>query len=452
MNKTAAGPGPSSSTARLAVAPWRIGIDVGGTFTDVVVIDADGRIFSTKSLSQPDDPAEGVIGALLLAAETLSVTLSELISSCDFLVHGATVATNTILEHTGARVGLLATDGFRDSLEIRRGARENPWDHRTPYPPVLVPRYLRLPVTERIDRHGQISTPLDEDSVTKSLDTFASEGVESIAICFINSYLNSVHEQRTVEIVRQRFPDMWVTVSSDLLPIAGEYMRTSTTVIDAYVAPKLISYLRALCDRLNRLGFKRSPLLVKNNGGTALMEEVAREPVTLTLSGPAAAVGALRYYGNLLDKKDLLSMEVGGTSCDLLCMENNEVSVVDELSIGHYVSGMPSVDIHTIGAGGGSIAEVDKAGVLHVGPRGAGAEPGPACYGRDGEEPTVTDAQMVLGRLRAGRYAGGILTLDRQLAEQAVLEKVAVPLGLTAQAAAAGIIQVANQNHCCPVN
>ena len=432
------------ATTNTAVAPWRIGVDVGGTFTDVVVIDAVGQVFTTKSLSQPNDPAQGVLTAIEQAARSMAIALGEIVANCDLLVHGSTVATNTILEHAGARVGLLVTEGFRDSLEIRRGARENPWDHRTPYPPVLVPRYLRLPIRERIDRHGQVSLPLEEDSVTNALATLKSEGVESVALCLINSFLNPAHEQRVAEMVRAERPDLWVTVSSDLLPLAGEYERASTTVVDAYVAPKLISYLRVLQQQLTDLGLRRSPLLVKNNGGTALLDEVAREPVTQTLSGPAAAVGALRHYGGLIGGIDLISMEVGGTSCDLMLMANGEVAVTDRLNIGNYETVVPSVDIHTIGAGGGSIAALDKAGVLNVGPKGSGAEPGPACYGRGGTEPTVTDAQLIMGRLRAGIYAEGALTLDRGLAERAVFEKIATPLGLTVEAAAAGIVRVAD--------
>ena len=443
MDPAAGAPPAERNTA---AAPWRIGVDVGGTFTDVVVIDAAGRVFTTKSLTRPSDPAQGVLAALDVAASSLAVTLGEIVANCDLLVHGSTVATNTLLEHSGARVGLLVTEGFRDSLEIRRGARDNPWDHRTPYPPVLVPRYLRLPIHERIDRHGEVSLPLEDDSVTSALATLASEGVDSIAICLINSYLNPAHERRVAEIVRVQRPDLWVTVSSDLLPLAGEYERTSTTVVDAYVAPKLISYLRVLEQRLTGLGLRRAPLLVKNNGGTALLDEVVREPVTQTLSGPAAAVGALRHYGGLIGGKDLISVEIGGTSCDLMVMENGEVAVTDRLNIGHYETIVPSVDIHTIGAGGGSIAALDKAGVLNVGPRGSGAEPGPACYGRGGTEPTVTDAQLIMGRLRSGLYAGGALALDRGLAERAVREKIAAPLGLTIEAAAAGIVRVAEHN------
>jgi N-methylhydantoinase A len=425
------------------VRPWRVAVDVGGTFTDVVAIDAAGALHCVKSPSRPHDPAAGVIAALEAAARPLGLDLRGLLAGCELFVHGSTVATNTLLEATGAKVGLLVSEGFRDSLEIRRGVLDNPWRHRTPYPPVLVPRYLRLPVTGRIDRHGREHRALDPASVEAALAAFAREGVESVAVCLLNSYLEPAHEAAVAELARGRVP--WVSVSSELAPIAGEYVRVSTTVIDAYVAPRLVAYLRSLAEALARNGLEPPMLLVKNNGGTAAIDEVAREPVTLTLSGPAAAVGALRHFGNALGHHNLISIEIGGTSCDVLVMHEGEVAITDRLSIAGYDTVVPSVDIHTVGAGGGAIAGVDAAGTLFVGPQGAGAEPGPACYGRGGAEPTLTDAQLVLGRLRAGAYAGGAMTLDRGLAERAVAGRVARPFGLDAVAAAAGVVRVAEQ-------
>jgi len=428
-----------------ATPPWNIGIDVGGTFTDVVLVDGGGGIFAIKSPSRPDDPTAGAIAALERAADEIGISLAELLSECGLLVHGSTVATNTLLERTGALVGLLCTEGFRDSLEIRRGIRVDPWDHRTPYPPVLSPRYLRLPVRERIDRHGREHTPLDEESVRRAVATFAEEGVEAVAICLMNSYLEPAHERRVAEIVAEAAPGLWTSVSAEIAPIAGEYERSSTTVVDAYVAPRLVSYLSDLDTRLSAAGLARPMLLVKNNGGAATVGECTREPVTLTLSGPAAAVGALRHYGRALGETDLISLEVGGTSCDVVMMIDREVALTDRLEIGGYDTLVPSIDIHTVGAGGGAIASVDAAGVLQVGPRGAGAVPGPACYGLGGTDATVTDAQLVLGRLRPGRYAGGGLSLDGALAERAIGEIVAERLGIPLIDAAAGVIRVAEQ-------
>ena len=440
------GPGPDSGMPEFsATPPWNIGIDVGGTFTDVVVVDAAGGVNAIKSPSRADDPTAGALAALELAAAAMGVSLAALFTDCGLLVHGSTVATNTLLERTGAVVGLLCTEGFRDALEIRRGIRVNPWDHRTPYPPVLVPRYLRLPVRERIDRHGAEHTPLDEATVRDAITRFAEDDVESVAICLLNSYLEPAHERRVAEIVRETAPALWNSVSSEIAPIAGEYERVSTTVVDAYVAPRLVSYLEDLDARLSDAGLERPMLLVKNNGGTATVGECAREPVTLTLSGPAAAVGALRHYGRALGGDNLISLEVGGTSCDVVMMADGEVALTDRLDIGGYDTLVPSVDIHTVGAGGGAIARVDTAGVLLVGPRGAGAVPGPAAYGLGGTDATVTDAQMVLGRLRSGRYAGGELTLDRDLAERAIHDNVSEKLGIPLVDAAAGVIRVAEQ-------
>ena len=437
---------PNRDVAKLSAAPpWNIGIDVGGTFTDVVLVDAAGGVHAIKSPSRPDDPTAGAIAALECAAGEIKISLADLLSNCGLLVHGSTVATNTLLERTGALVGLLCTEGFRDSLEIRRGIRVDPWDHRTPYPPVLAPRYLRLPVGERIDRHGSEHTPLDVKSVRRALATFSKEGVEAVAICLMNSYLEPAHERLVEKIVSETEPNIWTSVSSEIAPIAGEYERSSTTVVDAYVAPRLVSYLGDLDTQLSDLGLSRPMLLVKNNGGTATVGECIREPITLTLSGPAAAVGALRHYGRELGEPDLISLEVGGTSCDVVMMADGEAALTDRLGIGGYDTLVPSVDIQTVGAGGGAIASVDVAGVLQVGPRGAGAMPGPACYGLGGKEATVTDAQMVLGRLRPGRYSGGSLSLDGGLAERAIAKNVADKLGISLLDAAAGVVRVAEQ-------
>ncbi len=259
-----------------ATPPWNIGIDVGGTFTDVVVADAAGAVHAIKSPSRPDDPTAGALAALERAARAIGLSLAALLTDCGLLVHGSTVATNTLLERTGAVVGLLCTEGFRDSIEIRRGIRVNPWDHRTPYPPVLAPRYLRLPVRERIDRHGKVHTPLDEESVRRALAVFAEEGVEAVAICLMNSYLEPAHERRAAEIANQAAPGLWISVSAELAPIAGEYERGSTTVVDAYVAPRIVSYLGDLDSKLSEFGLARPMLLVQNNGGTATVGECAR--------------------------------------------------------------------------------------------------------------------------------------------------------------------------------
>jgi N-methylhydantoinase A len=427
-------------------AAWRIGVDVGGTFTDLVAVDGAGAIHVFKVPSIAEDPAQGVLDALGLAADNLALPLADLLGACTLFVHGTTVATNTVLEGKGARVGLLTTEGFRDSLEIRRGHRPNPWDHRTPYPPVLVPRYLRLAVGGRIDRDGNQVAALEAADVEAADRAFAAEDVESVAICLFNSFLNPDHERRAAETLARAGNREWISVSSDIAPMMGEYERTSTTVVNAYVAPRTVGYLHRLDRTLGENGLGHSMLLIQNNGGAVSVGQLANKPATVLLSGPAAGVGALEYYRRAVGSDNLISMEIGGTSCDVILMRGGAVPVTDQLVVGGYEMALPSVDVHTIGAGGGTIAGVDAGGMLFAGPQGAGARPGPAAYGFGGTEPTVTDAQLVLGRLRPGPYAGGSVSLDAELARQAIERAVATPLGIDVEAAAAGIIRLVEQN------
>ncbi|UVO35793.1 hydantoinase/oxoprolinase family protein [Bradyrhizobium arachidis] len=428
------------------VAPWRIGVDVGGTFTDMVLRDAAGQVRIFKAPSITVDPSEGVLNVLRLAAAELDLPLSSLLRNCGLFVHGSTVATNTILEKKGARVGMLTTHGFRDSLEIRRGIRENQWDHRAPLPPVLVPRYLRQPVRGRIAADGTELTPVVVEDVASAAALFKEEGVESVAVCLFNSFLDGKHEREAREALAKNWCGDWISLSSEIMPTLGEYERGSTAVVNAYVAPKVTRYLTALDERLRELGLPRSLLMLQSNGGAVSVAEVASRPVMLVLSGPAAAVGALSGCAVSEDLANFISMEIGGTSCDVMVMAKGQVPVSDQLVIdGHHLT-IPSVEIHTVGAGGGTIASVDSAGLLIVGPKGAGAQPGPAAYGLGGEEPTVTDAQLVLGRMREGKLAGGAVTLDLDLARRAVETKLARPLGLSVEDAAAGVIRLLEQN------
>jgi N-methylhydantoinase A len=425
---------------------WRIGVDVGGTFTDLVASNSAGDVHVFKALSVPADPAAGVMNALERTAQGLSTTVPDLLKNSALFVHGSTVATNILLERKGAVVGLLTTKGFRDSVELRRGKRDSQWHHRLPSTPVLVPRHLRLPIEERTDRDGAERTPLSKEDVEAAVRTFTEEGVESIAICFINSYLDAAHEKEAADIVERAWSGEWVSVSSDIVPIVGEYERASTTVMNAYVARQTVTYLRTLNTRLRDFGFPHDLLLIQNNGGAISVDQVASRPVTLLLSGPAAGVGALEFYSQAIGSNNLISMEIGGTSCDVILMNQGSVAVVDDLQVAGYHLITPSADVHTIGAGGGTIAGVDDAGMLFVGPRGAGAHPGPASYGLGGSEPTVTDAQLVLGRLKAGPYADGSISLDDGLAREAVERVIAAPLGIEVDAAAAGMLRLLEQN------
>lgn len=436
------------------VAPWRIGVDVGGTFTDLVLADSAGNRRVAKVPSVPNDPSQGVLAAIEHLAASLDMPVSEVLGHCTLFVHGSTVATNTMLEGKGARVGLLTTAGFRDALEIRRGLREDQWNHRAPYAPVLVPRYLRCGVGGRMSSEGKELEPLQPADIEAALTTFEAEGVEAIAIAFFNSFVNDSHEAEAEAVVRAGWNGDWISRSAALSPMMGEYERTSTAVVNAALAPRIVDYLRSLDAGLRQRGLPRPILLVQSNGGAISVDQVAPRPVNLLLSGPAAAVGALDHYRRAIDAAtgqadeagNLISMEIGGTSCDVLLMADGVVATKDDLTIGGYHVSTPSIDIHTIGAGGGTIARVDAAGMLVVGPQGAGADPGPACYGRGGTEPTVTDAQLVLGRLHAGAYADGGITLDPEAARRAIEEKVAMPLGLSVEDAAAGIIAILEQN------
>ena len=428
----------------VAGASFRIGVDIGGTFTDVSIVDSYGHVHASKSLSLPSDPAAGVINALQHAAVQIGTTLPSLLSRTSLFVHGSTIATNTLLERTGASVGLLGTHGFRDTIEIRRGWRDNPWDHRTPWPDPVVPRHRRLSVIERMDVEGNAVVPLDPASVRRALDRMIGFGVESIAVCLLHSYRNPEHEHLCRDIIAEHAPHLFLTLSSELAPIVGEYERASTAVINAYVAPRVVPYLKGLELQLSELGLRKL-LVVQSNGGVASVPQIARRPVAMLLSGPAAAAGALIHHQHEAENRHLISLEVGGTSCDVMMMKEGEIGMTDLLDIGRLRVAVPSVEITTVSAGGGSIATVDEGGLLSVGPRGAGSYPGPACYERGGLNPTVTDAQLLLGRLRPGSHGGGAIALNRWLAEEAIRKHVAEPLRLRPVEAAAGIIRVAEQ-------
>ena len=432
-------------TAPRPAAPWRIGVDVGGTFTDLVLHDSRGLLHVAKVPSTPDDPARGVLAALEALASGHGLAPGDLLGGCELFVHGSTIATNTMLEGKGAKVGMLTTEGFRDSLEIRRGIREDMWDHRTPFAPVLAPRRFRVGVPERIDRDGVPTIPLDRDAVSAAAAALAREGIETVAVCFLNSFLNDRHERQAGDILRETFGEENVSLSSAVAPVMGEYERGSTAVVNACLLPRVAPYLLKLDETLGGMGLDRPMLLVQSNGGAASVARMADRPVGLLLSGPASAVGALDLVAGQTGRDDLISMEIGGTSCDVVMMRKGDVATRDDLLIAGYRVATPAIDVHTVGAGGGAIAHVDAGGMLRVGPEGAGAAPGPACYGKGGERPTVTDALLVLGRLRPGAYAGGAVTLDAALARRALDERVATPLGLSVEDASAGIVGILEQ-------
>jgi len=442
------------TTVSTPKAPWRIGVDVGGTFTDLVLADSRGKAWVAKVPSVPSDPSQGVLAAVQRIAVDLGLPKSEVLSQCSLFVHGSTIATNTMLEGKAASVGLITTEGFRDTLEIRRGLRSDQWNHRAPYAPVLVPRYLRRSIPGRIDADGSEHQPLDTSSVPEILADFENEQVETVAIALMNSFVDDRHEQQLAQVIREYWSKEWVTCSAEVSPLMGEYERSSTAVVNAALSPRIVKYLRSLDAELMAQGLSRPILLVQSNGGAASVDQLANRPVNLLLSGPAAAVGALNLYRRAIDhagvgagdEGNLISMEIGGTSCDVLLMSNGEVATRDDVDIAGYHVSTPAIDIHTIGAGGGTIAGVDEAGLLYVGPEGAGADPGPACYGIGGKLPTVTDAHLVLGRLRPGKSAGGTLDLDIDAAREAINIHVAQKLNMSTEEAAAGIIELVEQH------
>lgn len=435
------------AAARIAglLPPFRIAVDVGGTFTDLALQGVNGAVAVVKVPTVPADPSRGVLHAVAKAASERGISTADLLGDCELFVHGSTIAANTLLEGRGAVVGMLTTFGFRDSLEIRRGIRENQWDHRRPFPPVLVPRYLRRPVHGRIDSNGAEIEELREEDVLAAIEVFEAEGVESVAVCLFNSYLDPVHEKRCAEILGAHWSGGHVTVSSAVLPAMGEYGRGSTAVANAFVGPRVMEYLEALAASLAEEGLEPALLLLQSNGGAISLERVAARPVFLLLSGPAAGAGALELVRRTTGTDDLLSMEIGGTSCDVLLMAGGRVPLRDTIDVAGYRVSTPSVDLHTVGAGGGTIAGVDGAGLLFCGPHGAGADPGPACFGLGGEQPTVTDAQLVLGRMREGSYAGGAVTLARQPAERSIERCIAEPLEIDLRSAAVGIVELLEQ-------
>ena len=421
---------------------FKIGIDVGGTFTDFVV-DSDGeppRYFKTQST--PHDPSEGVMTGLEDAAQAYGLPLKDFLDATELVIHGSTVATNTLVERKGAKVGLITTDGFRDLLEMREGLKEDRYNLRmTPVEP-LVPRYLRLGVPERVRYDGAVYTPLDEEALDRALEHFHQEGVEALAVCFLFSYLNPTHEARVYEKIREKFPDVYTSLSHEVIPQIKEFDRLSTTVINSYVGPVFGRYLQHLKDRFAPYRSFGEVLIMQSNGGVAPIDECSRMGVRAILSGPAGGVSAAAYHGELLDEPKIIAFDMGGTSTDISLIEDGVPHLAHEKFEGGWKIAVPMIDIHTMGAGGGSIASVGPGGILHVGPQSAGADPGPACYDKGGEDATVTDANLMLGYLDPDNFLGGKAKLDKTLAEKALEERVAKSLGMTTVEAAYGVSKV----------
>jgi N-methylhydantoinase A len=422
---------------------FTIGVDVGGTYTDLVAIDEGGKTVFAKSPSTPSDQSVGVMAGLDELARRLKLTRAGMLGVTDRVVHGTTVATNALLEQKGAKVALLTTEGHRDVIEMREGLKGDRYDLRSPPPEPLVPRERRFGVKERLKASGDIVAPLDDRSLGDAIAAIRHSDANSVAVCFLHSYLNPVHETAAVERLMRELPGVSISTSSDVLPQIKEYERVSTTIVNAYVGPLVRHYLTNLQHRLVEAGFKGSLFVVLSHGGMAPVEEASRLAAGTVLSGPAGGISGSRRCADLLGIPDLVPFDMGGTSTDISLISEGRASLsADGMLAGQRIA-LRSLDIASIAAGGGSIASVDAGGTLRVGPESAGSVPGPACYGNGGRAATVTDANVVLGYLDAAAFMGGQRPLDSAAAEAAV-DRVAASLGLSRPEAAAGIYRMIN--------
>ncbi len=422
----------------------RVAIDVGGTFTDAVLTDAAGHgLTAAKVPTTPNDRAIGVMNGIHAVAKAAGANEGAIVE----VVHGSTTGTNALIERTGATVGFLTTAGFRDVLEIGRVQRptEGLYDFTVDRPPPLVPRYLCLEAIERVGANGEIVTPLDEASVRAAAEVFAREDVEAVAICFLFAHRNADHEDRAAALIAERLPDIPISLSSQISPEYREYERASTTVMNAYLSPVMRAYLANLESRIaEEFGGTRLSV-IQANGGSTSVEHAKAKAVTTVNSGPAGGVVAAAFYGRRHGRTRLVSVDMGGTSFDIGLIEDGQSRVTTEGDFQGLPVKIPIIDLHIIGAGGGSIAWIDPGGALNVGPRSAGAEPGPAAYGRGGTEPTVTDANLVLGRLNPGNFNAGQMALDLEAARKAV-GTLAEQMKTSPEEAALGILKVVNAN------
>ena len=422
----------------------RLGVDVGGTFTDLIYVDDDaGEIIVHKIPTTPGDPSQGTVQGVKEVAEQAGVTPSEL----DQVFHGTTIATNIVLEHNGAKVGMITTEGYRDILHIARHKKplnfsnyqDLPWQA---FP--LVRRRYRLTVPERILKDGSVLVPLDEERAREQVRKLKEQGVEAVAVCFLFSFLNPAHEERVAEIVREEFPDAFLSVSSEVLPQYREYERFSTVCLNAFIGPKVATYVRRLEDELRSMGVKTGVHLMTSASGVATAQGAVQRPVNLLMSGPVAGVVGGIWAGKQAGYDNVITLDVGGTSADIGLAQDGRLRMKHLLDtrVGPYQAMIPMVDVDTIGAGGGSIAYVDGGGIFRVGPRSAGADPGPAAYGRGGTEATATDAMVNLGWLSPDAFLGGGMTLHAGAARAAYEEGPAKALGMSVEEASMGAVQI----------
>ena len=421
---------------------WRVGVDSGGTFTDVCLLnEASGRVAVWKVSSTPDDPSLGIATGLAEGLEQVGIPVSEV----GYFGHGTTVGTNALIQHRGVRTGLITTDGFRDLLEIGRQRRPELYDLQADKPPVLVARDLRFEVPERVRHDGRVETELDETALREAVRALRDAGAEAVAVCFLYSFVRSEHEKTARRIIAEEFPEAFTCVSHDVAPEFREYERMSTTVVNAYLGPVMRRYINRLAERLVELGLVAVPHLTQSNGGVIGFVQAAKLPVRTLLSGPSTGVVGAQAIGQLTRIGNMITFDMGGTSTDVALLRGGVCRLTNEAELHGYPIKAPMLDIHTVGAGGGSIAYVDNGGLLKVGPRSAGAFPGPVCYDKGNIEPTVTDANVLLQTLNPQYLLGGRMSVRQELAHR-VIQDLADRLALDLMSTAQGIIAVVTAN------
>ncbi|MEA3332184.1 MAG: hydantoinase/oxoprolinase family protein [Pseudomonadota bacterium] len=425
---------------------YKIGIDVGGTFTDFLLTREQGETEIYKVLSTPDDPSIATLKGIGEMAEKRDLTVKDFLKQVTTIVHGTTVTTNATLTYSGVKTGLLTTSGVRDALEMRRGIREEQYNNRYENAEPVVERNLRLPVNERIDAQGDIVTPLDIEDVRQQIATLKDEKVEAVAVCFMNSFANHSHEEEVEKLVKEALPDAYLSISSSLLPSIRFYDRISTTALNSYVGPILKRYLDSLVKKLEHEDFSGILLIMTSNGGVVAPQHAIDKAASTLLSGPAGGPVAGVLYVGVQGYKDCITVDMGGTSFDAAVIKDKKPSMTTVGEINRLRCALPMLNVVTIGAGGGSIGWIDESGLLRMGPQSAGSKPGPACYDLGGTQPTCTDADLVLGYLEPGYFAGGRIKLDKAKAEKAIAEKIAKPLNYDLATAAAGMYNIINVN------
>ncbi|PYI56362.1 hydantoinase/oxoprolinase family protein [Paenibacillus flagellatus] len=422
---------------------YMVGVDVGGTFTDVTLVDAStGDILNHKVPSTPDDPSRAIMTGIEQILEMNGVPVSDV----RYLAHGTTVATNALIERKGALTGLLVTEGFRDLLEIGRQTRPGLYDLFKEKPEPVIPGYLRLEVEERLYADGTVRKPLNRERLAEAIEQLKREGVRSIAVCLLFAYMNPEHEKQVVDEIRRLYPDAYVSASHQVVPEFREYARLSTTSLNAYLGPVMQTYMDNFQQSVRNAGIPVDPYITQSNGGIISIQESVANPVRTAVSGPAAGVVAAAYLAELTGYKNMITFDMGGTSADFSLIENGEPKISMEREVEGFPARIPMLDIHACGAGGGSIAWLDAGGALKVGPESAGSTPGPAAYGRGGTRPTVTDANAILGRLNPDGILGGRMALDVEASKRAVEKHICDATKLSLLEATMGILSVVNAN------